>query len=152
MDEAKLHQFVGQMLGDLGGAFSVALVRIGDQLGLYKTLHAHGPMTAAELAAKAGVNERYLREWAAQQAAPNYISYDPATQKFALPEEHAMVFAIDDSPVNLIGAFDLMPALLGTRKRCSRLSEPAAASAKAIRPAACSAPLRASFGRATTTI
>ena len=69
MDEAKLHQFVGQMLGDLGGAFSVALIRIGDQLGLYKTLHAHGPMTAAELAAKAGVNERYLREWAAQQAA-----------------------------------------------------------------------------------
>ncbi|MGA8755811.1 MAG: SAM-dependent methyltransferase, partial [Stellaceae bacterium] len=112
MDEAKLHQFVGQMLGDLGGAFSVALIRIGDQLGLYKTLHAHGPMTAAELAAKAGVNERYLREWAAQQAASNYISYDPATQKFALPEEHAMVFAIDDSPVNLIGAFDLMPALL----------------------------------------
>ncbi|MBV8888339.1 MAG: methyltransferase domain-containing protein [Alphaproteobacteria bacterium] len=112
MDEAKLHQFVGQMLGDLGGAFSVALVRIGDQLGLYKTLHAHGPMSAAELAAKAGVNERYLREWAAQQAASNYISYDPTTQKFALPEEHAMVFAIDDSPVNLIGAFDLMPALL----------------------------------------
>ena len=39
VDEAKLHQFVGQMLADLGGAASVALVRIGDALGLYKTLH-----------------------------------------------------------------------------------------------------------------
>lgn len=63
VDETKMHQFVGQMLSDLGGAASVALVRIGDALGLYKTLHAGGPMTAAELAAKAGVNERYLREW-----------------------------------------------------------------------------------------
>ena len=42
MDEAKLNQFVGQMLSDLGGAASVALVRIGDQLGLYKTLHKKG--------------------------------------------------------------------------------------------------------------
>ena len=39
VDETKLHQFVGQMLSDLGGAASVALVRIGDALGLYKTLH-----------------------------------------------------------------------------------------------------------------
>jgi SAM-dependent methyltransferase len=112
MDEAKLHQFVGQMLTDLGGATSVALVRIGDQLGLYKTLHQKGPMTVPELAAATGLQERYLREWASHHAASNYLSYDPATQKFALPEEQAMVFAIDDSPVNMIGAFDLMVAIL----------------------------------------
>ena len=37
MDEAKLHQFVGQMLNDLGGAVSIALVQMGDALGLYKS-------------------------------------------------------------------------------------------------------------------
>jgi len=63
VDDAKLHQFMGQMLSDLGGAASVALVRIGDALGLYKTLHERGPMTVAECAAAAGVNQRYLREW-----------------------------------------------------------------------------------------
>src|ERR1700728_2932668 len=99
VDEAKLHQLVGQMLSDLGGAASVALVRIGDALGLYKTLHAGGPMTVAELAAAAGVRERYLREWLSHQAASNYLSYDPPTQKFALAPEQAMVFAIEDSPV-----------------------------------------------------
>ena len=117
VDEAKLHQFVGQMLSDLGGAASVALVRMGDALGLYKTLHARGPMTVGELAAAAGVNERYLREWASHQAASNYLSYDPATQKFALPEEQAMVFAVDDSPVNMLGAFDAMVALLGNQEK-----------------------------------
>ena len=58
VDEAKLHQFVGQMLSDLGGAASIALVRIGDALGLYKTLHERGAMTVAELAAATGVNQR----------------------------------------------------------------------------------------------
>jgi len=40
VDEAKLHQLMGQMLSDLAGAASVALVRIGDAPGLYKILHA----------------------------------------------------------------------------------------------------------------
>src|SRR3954464_5442140 len=108
MDEDKLHQFIGQMLSDLGGAASMALVRIGDALGLYKALHQKGPLTVAELAASTGLHERYLREWASQQAASNYLSYDPVTRKFTLPEEQAMVFAVDDSPVNMTGAFDLM--------------------------------------------
>jgi SAM-dependent methyltransferase len=112
VDDAKLHQFMGQMLSDLGGAASVALVRIGDALGLYKTLHERGPMTVAEFAAAAGVNQRYLREWLSHQAASNYVSYEPATQKFTLPPEQAMVFAIEDSPVNMVGAFDVMAAML----------------------------------------
>jgi hypothetical protein len=106
VDETKLNQFVGQMLSDLGGAASIALVRIGDALGLYKILHAKGPMTGRELSEESGVNERYLREWLCQQAASNYLSYDQATGKFELRPEQAMVFAIEDSPVFMIGAFD----------------------------------------------
>jgi 2-polyprenyl-3-methyl-5-hydroxy-6-metoxy-1,4-benzoquinol methylase len=112
VDMDRLHQFVGQMLGDLGGAASIALVRLGDELGLYKTLHAKGPMSVAELADAAAVHPRYLREWLSHQAASHYLAYDAATQKFSLPPEQAMVFAIDDSPVNLIGAFETMAALI----------------------------------------
>jgi hypothetical protein len=43
---------MGPMPSDLGGAASVALARIGDALGLYKTLHQRGPMTAASLLAQ----------------------------------------------------------------------------------------------------
>ncbi|MGH7092775.1 MAG: class I SAM-dependent methyltransferase [Stellaceae bacterium] len=116
MDEAKLHQFVGQILGDLGGAASTALVHIGDTLGLYKALHAKGSMTVAELAAETGVHQRYLREWLSHQAASNYLTYDPASGKFTLPPEQAMVFAIEDSPVYLNGAFETMAALLGNQE------------------------------------
>jgi 2-polyprenyl-3-methyl-5-hydroxy-6-metoxy-1,4-benzoquinol methylase len=81
---------------------------MGDALGLYKALHANGSLTCEELARKTGVNARYLREWLAQQAASNYLSYDPRTGRFTLPPEQAMVFAVEDSPVHMLGAFDLM--------------------------------------------
>jgi len=112
VDDVKLHELVGQMLSDLGGAASIAMVRMGAALGLYKTLHTRGPMTAAEFATAAGMNERYLREWLSHQAASNYLSYDPSTRKFELPPEQAMVFAIEDSPVYMAGAFEVMAAML----------------------------------------
>jgi ubiquinone/menaquinone biosynthesis C-methylase UbiE len=120
IDEGKLHQFIGQLLGDLGGASSVAMVRIGDALGLYKTLHAKGAMNSTELAAATGADERYLREWLSNQAASNYLSYDPATRKFALPPEQAMVFAEENSPVYMLGGFDLMAALLDNQPKVEK--------------------------------
>ncbi len=112
VDPDKLNNVIGQMLTDLGGAFSVSLVRIGDRLGLYKALNDGGPMSSAELAAKASIAERYAREWLSHQAASGYLAYDPATQKFSLPEEQAMIFANADSPVYMQGAFDIASAMM----------------------------------------
>ena len=65
LNDDKLHQFIGKMLGDLGGAFSVPTARIGLRLGLFDALHKEGPLTADGLAAKAGgLAPRYVREWA----------------------------------------------------------------------------------------
>jgi len=75
IDEEKLNVFIGQMLADLGGASSVAMVRLGGSLGLYELLNAGGPMTSAQLAKAAKVHERYLREWLSHQAASNYLAY-----------------------------------------------------------------------------
>lgn len=112
IDEAKLHAFIGKMLGDLGGAMSVPTVRIGLRLGLFEAL-TQGPATAAELAARAGgLHERYVREWALAQAANGYIGFDPATQRFDISPEQAMVFVNPDSPVYLAGAFELIAAMI----------------------------------------
>jgi ubiquinone/menaquinone biosynthesis C-methylase UbiE len=117
VNEGKLNAFIGQMLADLGGAAGIALVRMGDALGLYKILHTKGPMTSVELGKIAEVDERYLREWLSQQAASNYVSYDPASGRFSLPPEQAMVFAIQDSPVYFMGGFDLMAAMLDNQPK-----------------------------------
>jgi SAM-dependent methyltransferase len=112
INQAKLEAFLGQMLGDLGGAMSVALVRIGDALGLYKALDQSGPATPAELAARTGLAERYLREWLSAQAASNYLAYDGQSGRFSLPPEQAMVFAREDSPTYLMGGFDACVATI----------------------------------------
>ncbi len=112
VDETKLHQFIGRMLGDLGGALSVPLVRIGDRLGLYKALHASGPMTPGELATKTDIAERYAREWLSHQAASGYLTYDAGTGRFGLSPEQAMVFAEPESPVYMQGGFDLAMVMM----------------------------------------
>src|SRR5215216_2804905 len=106
IDENKLQQFVGKMIGDLGAAMSVPLVRIGIHLGLYKVLNGAGPMTSAQLATKANIAERYAREWLAQNAASGYLVYDPVSRRFELPPEQAMVFANEESPFFMGGGFD----------------------------------------------
>lgn len=108
----RLNQLVGKMLGDLGGAFSVPTVRIGLRLGLFASLHDEGPATAADLSSRLGLAERYVREWALAQAANGYVTFYPASQKFSLSPEQAMVFAITDSPLYLEGAFELAAAMI----------------------------------------
>lgn len=113
VNEDKLHDFVGKMLGDLGGAYSVPTTRIGFRLGLFDALNDHGPMTSDELAKRAGgLAPRYIREWALAQAAGGYVEYEPETERFSLSPEQAMIFAMKDSPVYLEGAFELAAAMI----------------------------------------
>jgi 2-polyprenyl-3-methyl-5-hydroxy-6-metoxy-1,4-benzoquinol methylase len=87
-------------------------VRIGFRLGLFAALHGQGALTAAQLAARTGLAERYVREWALAQAANGYIAYDATLDGFRLTPEQAMIFAVKESPVYLEGAFDLAAAMI----------------------------------------
>ncbi len=112
IDEAKLEQFMGQFVGDLGAALTAPLVLIGDKLGLYKAMAGGEPLTPAELAERTGCRERYIREWLCQQAASGYVEYDASTRTFRLPPEQAMALADEDSPAFIPGAFQLAAAAL----------------------------------------
>src|SRR5215467_7857 len=95
--EAKLKEFMGKAIADMGASISGALIAIGERLGLYKALAA-GPLTSGELASKTGTHERYVREWLNAQAAGGYITYDPESKAYRLPPEQAMALAVEDSP------------------------------------------------------
>ncbi|MDB4777975.1 methyltransferase domain-containing protein [bacterium] len=105
MDENNLNELVGQFLQDLGGAFSMPLVQIGEKLGIYQSLNENGPCTTDQLAEKTGLAARYLREWLCAQAASNYITYDAATENFSMTAEQAFILADKDSPFYLAPAF-----------------------------------------------
>jgi 2-polyprenyl-3-methyl-5-hydroxy-6-metoxy-1,4-benzoquinol methylase len=111
IDEKKLNDFMGKVVGDVGAAMSAALVVIGDRLGLYKAMAAAGPVTAAELAQRTGTTERYIREWLNAQAASGYLTYDAATSRFTLPPEQAFALADDTSPASVPGLFHVTAAM-----------------------------------------
>jgi SAM-dependent methyltransferase len=112
VDETRLNTILGQALTDLGGAVTAALVSIGDKLGLYKALHAAGAVTPAEFASRTGLSERYLRHWLVNQAASGYVDYDPASARYLLSTEQAMVFADDDSVTAMAGGFALLTSVV----------------------------------------
>ena len=101
MDEtsvANVQQFAERALAEAAATAGLALARVGDRLGLWQAMAGAGPLTSAELAQRTGTAERYVREWLACQAAGGYVTYDPATGTFTLPEEVAAVLAVEDSP------------------------------------------------------
>jgi SAM-dependent methyltransferase len=112
MDNEKLQQFMGKILADFGGAASCVLGYIGDKLGLYKAMSDFGkPITSQELANLTATSERYIREWLANQAAGGYLAYEPTTQTYALPVEHAQALVNENSPAYAAGGFQVIMSL-----------------------------------------
>jgi SAM-dependent methyltransferase len=110
LDESKVGDFVGKVVGELGATLNAALVVIGDELGLYKAMDGAGPLTPGELAERTGTSERYIREWLNAQAAGGYVEYDAEEKRYTLPPEYAFVLANENSPYFMPGAFQLMTA------------------------------------------
>ncbi|HEY4292970.1 class I SAM-dependent methyltransferase [Luteibacter sp.] len=110
VNKEKLDAFLGKAIADLGAANSAALVLLGDELGLYKAL-AKESLTPAELGARTGTHERYMREWLGNQAAGGYVDFDAASGKYRLNDEQAACLADPAGPVDLPGAYEVVLAL-----------------------------------------
>jgi SAM-dependent methyltransferase len=68
------------------------MIHLGDRLGLYQALDGMGPVTAAQLAAKTGLKERWLLEWLRGQAAARLLNYHDG-DRFELSSVGAAVLA-----------------------------------------------------------
>jgi 2-polyprenyl-3-methyl-5-hydroxy-6-metoxy-1,4-benzoquinol methylase len=82
------------------------MVHLGDRLGLYRALDGAGWLTAADLAARAGLDERWVREWLRGQAAAGLVDADDEATSFALSPEGALVLAREEDSLSFAaGAF-----------------------------------------------
>ena len=117
INQEKLEAFLGKVVTDFGAALSSSLVYIGQKLGLYKALAEAGPSTPAELAARTGTQERYVREWLINQTAGGYVEYDAAASKFFLSPEQAAALADEESPAFVGGGFYLIKAMSSAAPR-----------------------------------
>jgi SAM-dependent methyltransferase len=107
LNEEKLEAFLDRAFTDLAACYGGVMVSLGDRLGLYRALAGAGALTSAELAERAGCAERYVREWLGSQVAAAYVDYDPESETYELPAEHAAVLADPDSPTLITPAYNV---------------------------------------------
>jgi 2-polyprenyl-3-methyl-5-hydroxy-6-metoxy-1,4-benzoquinol methylase len=105
------------------GTLELLHVYIGERLGLYRALNERGPLDSSGLAAAAGINERYAREWLEQQAVAGLLEVaggdDALTRTYRLPSAHAEVLLDAESVLYqspqariMVGIAGVMPQVL----------------------------------------
>jgi SAM-dependent methyltransferase len=117
IDEAKVEAFMGKAVTDMGAIISAPLFVIGEKLGLYKAMAGAGPLTSQEVAGRAGAAERYVREWLRNQAAGGYVEYEAESDRYTLPDEHALALADESSPFYVLGVYDMVASLYADEER-----------------------------------
>ncbi|MEV8097224.1 methyltransferase domain-containing protein [Kitasatospora sp. NPDC085879] len=112
LDPAKQEAFAGRMVDVLNGAALALLAGVGHQAGLFDAMADSPPATSADLAAAAGLTERYVREWLGGMVVGGIVEYDPDTGTYRLPPEHAASLTAAAGPDNLAGIMQYI-ALMG---------------------------------------
>lgn len=111
LDLEAVEAFAGRLAGAYTDSMTTAMVALGHKVGLFEAA-AEGPTTSAELASRAGLVERYVREWLGAVTTAGLFTYDPATETYLLPNEHAAVLT-GDGAGNLATNALLMTFLAG---------------------------------------
>jgi SAM-dependent methyltransferase len=92
--------FLAKAMGWAAAGMASLMTDLGHRCGLFEAAAGAGPLTTAELAERAGCNERYVREWLAAVTAAGIFTYDPGTRTFELPDSIAP-FLAGPGPLNM---------------------------------------------------
>ena len=108
VDELKLQELAGKVVGDVAGAMSLYMAFIGDQAGVFEALDGAGPLTVDDLARKTGLNRKYLHEWLGSVSAAGYVTFNPGDETFSLTTEQALIFTREGQPACMQGFVQAM--------------------------------------------
>ncbi len=114
LEEPEVELFLNKVVKDTSGLAVTVMAALGDRLGLFKDLAANGPAGSSEFAKRAGINERYAKEWLAGMTCAGYLEYDPVSRLFALPPAHEPVLAQEGGPFFFGGTHQMLLGMLTT--------------------------------------
>lgn len=109
IDAAKVEAFSERLFGHFNSSFVTYMVDVGHRTGLFDAL-SRGPATSSALAARSGLQERYVREWLGAIVTAGVADYESTTEQYSLPVEHAACLA-GDTPLN-VAPLSLLSGLL----------------------------------------
>ena len=104
-------QFTERMVVTIDSASLALLMSVGHQTGLLDTMAGLAPSTSAEIAAAAGLNERYVREWLGGMTTGHIVEYDAENGTYSLPAHRASVVTRAAGPNNLALVAQFIPLL-----------------------------------------
>lgn len=111
-DSAKAEGFAAQLMTALNHGSLCLMASIGHRTGLFDALNGLPPSTSEEIAKKAGLNERYVREWLGAMAMAGVVEVDPTSTHYRLPAEHA-AFMTRAAVADNIAVFTQYIAVMG---------------------------------------
>jgi SAM-dependent methyltransferase len=111
LNQAKAQAFADQMMNIINGGFLALMTSVGHRTGLFDTLAELPPATSDRIAARSGLNERYVREWLGAMVTGRIVEYDAQGGNYKLPREHAAVLTRAASPNNLATTAQFLPIL-----------------------------------------
>lgn len=109
-------EFADRLVGMVSDASVVLQISIAHQTGLFETMAGLPPSTTTEIAAKAGLVERYVRECLAALVSGRVVTYDPVRRTYALPPEHAHSLTTAGGPENLARLTQFVALLAGVEE------------------------------------
>jgi 2-polyprenyl-3-methyl-5-hydroxy-6-metoxy-1,4-benzoquinol methylase len=104
--------FAESTLGVVNNGFLALMLSVGHRTRLFDVMAGLPASTSAQIAAAAGLNERYVREWLGAMVTAGVVEVDPATRRYRLPAEHA-AFLTRAAGADNIGVFTQYIGLLG---------------------------------------
>jgi 2-polyprenyl-3-methyl-5-hydroxy-6-metoxy-1,4-benzoquinol methylase len=111
-DKAKAEAFAGSLLATLNHGALCLMVSVGHRTGLFDAMRELPPATSAEIARKAGLDERYVREWLGAMVAAGAVEVEPKARRYSLPPEHA-AFLTRANPGDNMAVFAQYIAVFG---------------------------------------
>jgi hypothetical protein len=106
-------EFLPRIIGILNDGMLCLAISIGHRTGLFDTMADGSKATSTEIATRAGLNERYVREWLGAMVTGRIVDYDATTQTYTLPVDRA-AFITRAAGIDNLATFTQFVALLGT--------------------------------------
>ena len=117
LDPDALKMFSFGIFSKLEGAVTAGMIHLGDRLGLYEVMATSvDGDTSESLAAKAGLHERWVREWLHNQVAARIVTcadLSATLPVFHLSPEGVAVLATPNHPAYGMGMFHRLPQTMG---------------------------------------
>lgn len=111
LDVSRSERFAERMLSAFNESALVLMTSLGHRVGLFDAIAGAGWLASHALARDAGLDERYVREWLAVMVTAGVVDYDPASQTYRLPAEHARFLTRDSVPNNLAATAQYIPVI-----------------------------------------